>query len=251
MKALIKSKLTTGVLLLGVLMVGDVSATYMTLDWQEDDDARAFLDESTGIEWLGLVETQSMSINEVVAELGVGGLYDGWRLPTAIEVSSLATKMTGYSTKQNVANETSNNESVLELYYDFSEAFGWLYTKTSGSSWGVHYDYRSYGLYLDDENVLMSGARWRKNPQSSSRTYYSSYSYVDYDSPVTNYTESFSDESYGVFLVADGGATLTTQRNMSLVSNNPNAVSVSEPTGAALMGLGLLGMGMLRRRTKK
>ena len=224
------------------------SAAYVSLDWQTEGDGLAFLDEDAGLEWLQLTQTDSMSLNEVLSELEAGGIFEGWRLATASEVSSLATEMTGYSTKQNINDQTENNESVTELYEDFSEAFGWLYTKTSGSSWDVHYDYRSYGLYLDGDNVLMSGVRWRKNPQSSTETHYSSYSYVDYDSSVTNYTTSFSDESYGVFLVGDGGATLSTQKDMSLVANNPiHATSVPEPTGIALFGAGLLGLGVVKK----
>ena len=48
-------------------------------------------DTGTGLDWLDVTETSGLSVNEVLAELGTGGLYEGWRYATATEVDQLIT----------------------------------------------------------------------------------------------------------------------------------------------------------------
>jgi hypothetical protein len=64
----------------------------------------------------------------------------------------------------------------------------------------------------------------------------------------------WSSGTTGIYLVGDGGATLSTQEDMSLVSNNPlyaEANEVPEPSGVLLMASGLFGLGAMRRKRKK
>jgi len=60
-------------------------------DLIEADDAffgtdSVTLDTDTGLEWLDLTESQGLSYNEVVAGMGAGGTYEGWRYASVAEV---------------------------------------------------------------------------------------------------------------------------------------------------------------------
>lgn len=46
----------------------------------------SFIDQDTGLEWMDFGINNNTSFNSVVSQLGTGGLYDTWRLPTALEV---------------------------------------------------------------------------------------------------------------------------------------------------------------------
>ena len=247
MKSFIKSKLVIGTLLTSMFMAGSASAEYISLDWQQEGDGLAFLDEDTGIEWLKFSETRNMSINEVAAELGSGGLFEGWRFPTYDEIISIVTDLTGSGENQYRYNSTQNSEWVRSLYVDFATLFGWTYQYRSGISWNIDYDYRSYGSYMIGDNLYVTGTRWRRDPVTinDSRNY--SYTYVD--STNESFDGDYKSTSYGVYLVGDGGATLTTQQDMSLVSNNPNAaINAHGPTGAVSFALGLFGLAAIRRK---
>lgn len=52
-------------------------------------NATAFVDESTGIQWLDLSMTFNIPIDEVTANLNEGGRYSGFRYATVSEVSDL------------------------------------------------------------------------------------------------------------------------------------------------------------------
>ena len=231
------------------MVSGANAANYIPLDWKAEGDGLAFLDYDTGTEWLKLDQTKGMSINQVSAELGEGGLFDGWRFATALEVQDIVTDLTGYDTSQSryYYNNRESSPAVQEIVDDFSAQFGWTYKRISGSSWNVEHDYYSYGMYVNEGNVNMAGVRWFKDPMTTQRTRYYSYSYIDYTHE--SYTLDATAASRGVYLVADGGATLTTQEDMSLVENNANArlANVSAP-GAVMAGLGLLSLAGLKRR---
>ena len=48
-------------------------------------------DTGTGLDWLDVTATSGLSVNDVLAELGEGRLYEGWRYGTATEVDKLIT----------------------------------------------------------------------------------------------------------------------------------------------------------------
>ena len=133
MNKLLKKSLLAATL--AVAMAGSANAGYISLDWQEEGDELAFLDEDAGIEWLKLTETAGMSINDVQAELGAGGLYEGWRLASAFEVESITKDLTGYSESASLSNVS--YDKTTRMHEDFVDLFDWTNTVTTGSGWST------------------------------------------------------------------------------------------------------------------
>jgi hypothetical protein len=76
-----------------MLMMSSVPAIagfsdFEATDWRVDNDSLATLDKTTGLEWLDLTQTNRYSYNDLQTELD-GGLFDGWRMPTKSEVTSM------------------------------------------------------------------------------------------------------------------------------------------------------------------
>ena len=235
MNKLLKKSLLAATL--AVTMAGSANAGYISLDWQEEGDELAFLDEDAGLEWLKLGETAGYSIDSVMTEFDEGGLFEGWRLATREEVNNIYADLVDYTLNEGTTQSNWNSQQT-QIYAEFASWFGW--TRTTGGN------YYSYGYYLNDMStpgldgeVLMSGVNY-----TGRTSLYDDFGH-------STYTTSKTDSLVGIYLVGDGGATLTTQEDMSLVSNNPlytSATTVPEPTGIALMAAGLLGLGAVRRR---
>lgn len=64
-------------------------ATIINQDWQTVGDANLLYDTDTGLRWLDLSMTAEVSHDAVVANLGPGGVYEGFRLATQSEVLTL------------------------------------------------------------------------------------------------------------------------------------------------------------------
>jgi hypothetical protein len=211
------------------------SAQLISTDWKSTGDKLATLDESTGIEWLDLTQTDGMSID--TAEGLLSSRFEGWRLPTRSEVTQLM--VNAFPSEKNrvqgaggwgITNTTTDNEA---------DNFRLLFGTTQVSS---TYD-STYGLFKNDPggqySILRSGVQDRRD-----NDYVALYS----NQNITNDT-SYSTSSYAVYLVSDGGTTQSSLNDPSLNANNANAPSsVPLPATAALLGLGLLGFGARRKK---
>jgi hypothetical protein len=211
------------------------SAQLISTDWKSTGDKLATLDESTGIEWLDLTQTDGMSID--TAEGLLSSRFEGWRLPTRSEVTQLmvnafpsqAAFVQGSGSK-GFTNTTTDNEV---------DNFRLLFGTTQSAS---NYDY-TRGLFKNDSggqySVLQSGVFDEK--PSDYIVFYSNLN--------INNSTNYSNDSFGVYLVSDGGTTKSSLNDPSLNANNANAPSsVPLPATAALLGLGLLGFGARRKK---
>jgi hypothetical protein len=63
--------------------------TLTETDWRVPGDNQIARDSVTGLEWLNVNVTTSMSVTEVTAELGPGGMFEGFRYATASEVEQM------------------------------------------------------------------------------------------------------------------------------------------------------------------
>lgn len=226
------------------------NAGFVSLDWKVDGDEQATLHEETGVEWLKLSVTDGLSVQAVKSELGVGGLYEGWRLPTLYEV----VEVYNYLWDTELGERESYSRDVVSSRAGGDAAFA-IYDEIFGTTHNAsNVNFQSIGLTQDPDNsaVYRTGFAVFHGNASTLR----SVSYLQ-TSASDDVSGGVSSVAYGVFLVADGGATKTTQENMALTANNPNstayassATSVPEPTSMAILGLGLLGLGAARMSKK-
>jgi hypothetical protein len=216
---------------IAVLLSAGASADFVHTDWQTANDGQVTLDTDTGIEWLKINNTVSQSINSVSGQMGSGGVYEGWRLPTQAEVRAYMSDLTGRA--YGPGGRYDESLSVAERAAAFV-----------GVTRAEIYRTYSYGLHLmDNGQAAMSGAYIDREG-----TVYYSYSQLG------GYNNDFSHELYGVFLVSDGGASYSSLQDPSMNANNPRSASygmsdVSAP--AALGGIALLALGGLRRRASR
>lgn len=216
---------------LALTLLGTMSTAHaelMSTDWLTENDQLATLDTETGLEWLDLSETNHMSIADVKLELEKeSGQFQGWRLPTKEEVVRLL------KNSFDILNNYYDNTSIGASFQDTTSrlqgnAFATYFSKTT-EGW-------SLGMYENEDRISQGG------------------NHAGYDSIYMNYgslNESYSNRNYGVFLVSNGGTTLSSKNN-PIINNigftgNPNEISVPLPMS---LGLFTLGLGILTSRKK-
>jgi hypothetical protein len=224
---------------LALLSIG-AQAELISTDWKVNNDGLATLDTDSGREWLDLTQTDGMSINQVSALLDT--TFHGWRLPTRAEVTSLMTST--FPLRSNdlrsggnffYSDTETNNLSVI-----FQSFFGATSVSTSTDL--------MRGTYVNDEQSTLGGF----DILNAGSLYYKVNSYSVLFNSQSNFTTesnantSFSSDSFGVYLVSDGGTTLSSINNPSI---NANA-NVPLPATLGLLGLAMAGLSF-RRKSKK
>lgn len=227
-------------LLISALFLASLSgyahAGFVKTDWKTSGDASAVLDTSTGIEWLNLLHTDKKSINTIVSQLDT--LYVGWRLPTNAEVEVFLTNVWG----------------GINMQVDQIEARSGPY-QTGAIQWanlmsdGVKNLALNGGFYYDEDGIVRIAGSYNNDNGAYTWTYGAEFSPVfSADAVQANWRRN------GVFLVSDGGVTISSINNPNLNVNNPNApvnqasVDVSTPIAFGALGL-LFCLGLRRKKS--
>lgn len=188
-------------------------------------------DTSTNLDWLDVTLTRSLSYNEVFAEMGVGGKYEGWRYATVDELNRLIENF-GYPSG-------GADDDLIELmihtlgdtsdaYYDSTDFYVDVAPDGAGGTWGILADINSaaggahwYARISDDEYI------WRSSGEPKS----------DNPDRVDTRYSYLLPNSYGIdlgsFLVAASGTAVT---------------PVPLPSVVWLFGLALAGMIGVKRK---
>jgi len=83
-------KFLTATALVAVLSIPTIAnAAIISVDYQSADDNLITRDTSSGLDWLDLTETNNMSYNMVLSQLGSGGLFEEFRYASSIEAIEL------------------------------------------------------------------------------------------------------------------------------------------------------------------
>lgn len=248
-------KIATSMLLVATLLSSAAHAAFQSTDWKTSGDALATLDTDTGIEWLNLSQTDYKTVNMVLSEMNDGGLYYGWRLPTESEVVGLMNSFfSGFGPYTGTLNGTTvtsysgpadSSGNLWPRLRDFHLLFG---TNDSRGAWGWSGSSRmTQGAYLDDDGVTVRLGGAISYVDGGGSGYYTLLGGAG--SYNTDWRDYYGYS--GVFLVSDGGLTLSSVANPSLNANNPNA-PVNQPpapvSSPALFASGLVMLGLLFRR---
>jgi MYXO-CTERM domain-containing protein len=225
------------ILFAAIITLGTTQAAHADLvatDWKTLGDNSATLDTDTGLEWLDLSTTKGLSYSDVMDDSN----FDGWRPPTFDEVITLffnafsndfslqATIQDGDYYTQNRAN-TSSNYKFISLFGTTlgSGNSGYYTSQDSGNGYRLSLGRGSSNTRLTINNLMIENGD---------------------NLALHNYKSGY----VGMFLVSDGGTTLSSRQDPSINANNANAPinDVSAPALLGMMGLGLFGF-VARRRS--
>lgn len=212
-------------------------------DVHTSGDQGATLHEETGLEWIKLSATNNMSIDDVAAELN-GGQFDGWRFPTSDELTtymqvpfegaidiSKVNRYTSFSYNPN--STTSPTKATTDAAEAWKEYMG--VSKENGATlW-------SYGFHADEDGLVDLNGIYINGTTGNI--------FTDFDHSA--YSTAYKSDGQSVFLVSDGGVTMSSKLDPSLNASNPNSPYQLNNVSAPLAGAGVLmlvGMAAYRRR---
>jgi len=199
-------------------------------------------DTGTGLDWLDVTMTTGLTINEVFAQMGSGGTYEGWRYATVTELDQLVTNFgfipntpctSGYT---NCVSSQPGDDPIIEtmirtLGDTYAQEFPQLdYSNGAGETFGYVRDNISY-------NVINGS-----NPNNSySVAFFEDYEYIDYcQSAGCPRVVDLND-----WVVLNGGAS-GNRIGSFLVTASP----VPVPATVWLFGSGLMGLIGISKRKK-
>lgn len=209
------------------LISTQASAAFVSTDWKVAGDKGAVLDTDTGVEWLNLDATRGWTLAQAIAETSDGGSLQGWRLPSSSEVAAMLTSFfEGHdiSITGGAQIRTAGVDSIYVLFRNLFAAPSELQVTTFGR------------LYLDSGKEVFAGV-----------SAHSTWKFAQFHGFTSTSTYQKS-----VFLVSDGGVTLSSINDPTLNINNPNApinmADVSAPTGLAATSLLAFMLGFRRKK---
>lgn len=225
-------------------------AEYVVGDWMTAGDNSAFVDTSTGIEWLRLNVTLGQTMNEVLSQTGEGNLYDGWRVAGAADVQNILDGIMPTVTFNGVGETTQLVDSRYRTNTDdWRVVFGigdYIYQNTSS---GNRQDWYSLGKFMQDDGTVTVTGTHRVQHYTNGNTYHYAALYDEHGLGTGEWTMDNTSIYSSVFLVSDGGNTLLTQNDHSLTAANPNS-PFSDVSAPALLGaLSLFGFAVRRRKS--
>jgi hypothetical protein len=219
-----------------LLSTVSVQAGLVSTDWKTSGDGLSTLHEETGIEWLDLTQTLHMSINEVDGLLG--STYLGWRFATKVEVADLLKEV--FPDGASYVDTSGSYRFGQGAHVSAQTLISFLGRTATG-----HNGPYSMGLFKADSEtgepeVLYSGMT--KSGLSNGYLKTNVFLSASYD---------VSHNYSGVYLVSDGGLTLSSQSDPTINANNASAPvnDVSQPALFGLMGLGLCAFLSRRRKS--
>lgn len=193
-----------------------------------------------GLDWLDLSVTDEMSYSEV--QNG----FSGWTLATHDQYTAMFSEFetVGDDRISNISSSSIDNNSAgfeeiitnytiglgNQIYDDFGRIFGYTFEDSE-------FGYRSLGYYADGNNQAVGGLEIYNTRDSRGNSFATVRSFYDY-STYASTDGSFDGNRHAWFLV----------RPTNFGNGLPPINSVPEPSIIALMGFGVLGLTIMRRR---
>lgn len=171
-----------------------------------DTDRDSFIDTESGLEWMDFGMTNNLALSYVLNNLGAGGEYFGWRLPSESEVLDLWQKaffdrlegptlsdMDGefYEDLYMVYNRIGSNDYRLDELERLFDIISYNYAPNIGSGYGFYY---GLGWFYSADGTIDYARfqvyeRWR--PEIGFAQIYQGGDYQHYLDVVSPYTATF------------------------------------------------------------
>jgi hypothetical protein len=208
-----------------------------------DTDNKSFIDETTGLEWMDFGINNNLTFNDVLLELEIGGLYDGWELASEQQVLTLwnniyFSQVDGVNSGQFSA--YAENSALWESYNDIiGHNSYWL--DVTGEFFRTN-----EGFFVGDNGNIKKASYSEITDINSVRGYANLYDNAPYVLPPLCF-----DPSCGAYPNGYG------QQNISRANDENEGYStllvktteVPEPSTLAVFALGMIGLAS--RRFKK
>jgi len=197
-----------------LVLTSNVNAALISVDWLSVGDNSITRDNTSGLDWLDLTATTSISYDTVLAEQVAGGQFDGWRYATTDEVSTMFLSNFGidlYNGNTSFGPPPAGLAQATGFFGDTIIGIGPQFTGIAGRTSDVNVFNNAHLVVGADYNSSTSTFFRRIDPNLN--THYSS------DISINEFT--------GSWLVSDGAW-------------EPSAVPV--PAAVWLFGSGLLGL---------
>lgn len=210
-----------GVAFVAILTLGQAHAEFIHQDYASSGDNLVTYQTETNLQWLNLVVTSGLTIEEAIGKTGGGGEFAGWRLATDAEVESLMQSM--FPSRQFDGDVVTTKVAFQATQAEATNWASWFGTVGTSASW------LSFGQYYRAETgqLLFSGLR-----KMLATTAYEDYGvYATGLIPIT---------TAGVFLVKTGNTNVEQDGNLN---------DVPVPLFSSALGLMLL-IGVNRKKHK-
>lgn len=190
-----------GALLLTLSLGGQAQAALVNTDWKTAGDSKATLDTETGIEWLKLDNTKGYTFSKWFS-----GQYTvelaGWRLPTVAEIQKV------------IQDYFPGMTPTAQNAYDASRATAWFNAFGITDPAGARSGAMGYALSDNGWQIYQFGQAWNYG------TFWNGIYWNDVSSEsLYNSTSIYT----GMYLVSDGGTTLSSINDPMQNVKNPNA----------------------------
>lgn len=205
-------------------------ATSVTAGPITDTTNNSFIDDTTGLEWMDFGVNNGQSFNYVASQLGVGGQYTGWQLPTMTQVYTLwANAFLGTGAQYTNANHfgagqlfTHDGEGVVGSVYSATfEAMGYNEAYNVGTADEQHY---AFGWFEGTNGLAL--VHYNHFPDTAGISQYRDIAQLRDNGNYEAYRNS-NPSHWSTMLV--------------------RAASVPAPSAIGFLSLGLIGL-VLRRR---
>jgi len=123
-RAIAMGRLAALVTLVCLWNAGGVDASLVSADWNSANDGLLTHDTVTSNYWLDLTETAGMSYNDVIAQFGPGGSFEGFRVATYDEVTEL---LLNAGIAMTISPTINPGQSIYDSYTSFIELLGATY----------------------------------------------------------------------------------------------------------------------------
>jgi len=147
-------------IILLVALTTSAHAALIQHDWETVNDTALTYDTTTGLEWLDITVTAGLSYNEVAAELGTGGAYEGFSFASKQQVLNLLTAV-DLQEIPNVPEYLGGEDQIQTLLSSWGvtwnlgtgERTEFLTSNTEGLASGEHWTGRMFWLAVGDTGV--------------------------------------------------------------------------------------------------